>query len=153
MIFRIKFLKTIYKGLAKPILFRFDPEKVHDQAIKSGEFFGKNFLGKGFVNLWCKYKNKKLTQIIDGVEYSNPVGLAAGFDKNAKMLNILPEVGFGFVEIGSISAMPCEGNSKPRLWRLKKHKALRVNYGLSNDGAEIISKRIKTRIFKILLYR
>lgn len=75
--------------------------------------------------------------------FPNPVGLAAGFDKNARLMNILPAVGFGFAEFGSMTANASKGNPKPRLFRLPKDNALIVNYGLANDGVEIIAQRVE----------
>ncbi|MCX6713545.1 MAG: quinone-dependent dihydroorotate dehydrogenase, partial [Candidatus Vogelbacteria bacterium] len=73
----------------------------------------------------------------------NPIGLAAGFDKNAELIEIMPAVGFGFTEVGSVTGRACAGNPKPRLWRLPKSRSLIVYYGLKNDGAEEIAKRLK----------
>ena len=124
----------IYKILFKPVLFRIDPEKVHDLIIKIGLILNKlNYLlKKTFI-----YKNKKLEQEILGIEFKNPVGLAAGFDKNAQLVDLLPSLGFGFTEVGSITYKPCQGNPKPRLFRLPKEKSIIVNYGLLNKGLEI----------------
>ena len=69
--------------------------------------------------------------------------MAAGFDKNAELIKLMPSVGFGFEEIGSITGEKCEGNPKPRLWRLPKSKSLVVYYGLKNNGAEEISNRLR----------
>ena len=84
-----------------------------------------------------------------GIKFKNPIGLAAGFDKDAYLPGILPSVGFGFTEVGTITGKPCEGNPKPRLWRLKNSKSLVVYYGLKNDGCEEISKRLKNQKFSI----
>jgi dihydroorotate dehydrogenase len=89
-----------------------------------------------------------LKQEILDTKFKNPVGLAAGFDKNAKLMNILPSVGFGHEEIGSVTGEPCAGNTKPRLWRLPKSRAIVVYYGLMNDGCEVIVKKLKGRKFK-----
>jgi len=93
------------------------------------------------------YAHKSLEQEVLGIKFKNPIGLAAGFDKNAQLTAILPYVGFGFMEVGSITGEPCAGNPKPRLWRLPKSKALVVYYGLKNDGAEKISARLKKEKF------
>jgi len=87
-------------------------------------------------------------QTIGGIRFSNPIGLAAGFDKNAQLTRILPCVGFGFEEVGSITGEPCVGNPKPRLWRLPKSQGLVVYYGLKNDGCEAIAKRLRNEHFK-----
>ena len=90
-----------------------------------------------------------LEQNIFGMHFSNPIGLAAGFDKDALLTDILPSVGFGFEEIGSITGEPCQGNPKPRLWRLKRSRSLVVYYGLKNEGCEKVSARLHQKKFKI----
>jgi dihydroorotate dehydrogenase len=95
------------------------------------------------------YQDPILEQDVLGIHFSNPVGLAAGFDKNAELTNTIPSVGFGHMEVGSITAKPCTGNPKPRLWRLKKSQGLIVYYGLKNDGAEVIYNRLKDKKFSI----
>lgn len=94
-----------------------------------------------------RYQDPALEQTVAGLKFTNPVGLSAGFDKNAKLLKALPAVGFGFAEIGSITLEAYVGNPKPRLFRLPKSKGLVVYYGLMNQGVEKIVKRIK-RNFK-----
>ena len=86
---------------------------------------------------------------IRGIDFRNPVGLSGGFDKNGRLTDILPEVGFGFMEIGSITGDRCEGNPKPRMWRLKKSKSLLVHYGLNNRGARAIARRLQGKNFRI----
>jgi dihydroorotate dehydrogenase len=90
-----------------------------------------------------------LAQDVLGVHFKNPIGLSAGFDKNAELIDILPSVGFGFAEVGSITGEVCEGNAKPRLWRLPKSNGLVVYYGLKNDGCEIIAERLKGKKYQI----
>lgn len=142
-------IKIIYKGFFKPIFFTQDPEYVHDRITDFGVFLGKHRLTKWLTKKLFFYQNNRLEQNILGINFKNPVGLAAGFDKDAQLTEILPAVGFGFMEVGSITGEPCEGNPKPRLWRLPKSKATIVWYGLKNDGAEIISKRLKNLKFEI----
>lgn len=141
--------RFFYKAIFRRVFFRVDPEIIHDRFIKIGEFLGGNFLTRGLILLLFSYSNDKLLQTIAGIKFENPVGLAAGFDKDGKLTNILPSVGFGYAEIGSITGESCPGNSKPRLWRLPKSKSLIVNYGLKNEGCEKISKRLKNRDFTI----
>ncbi|MCS6789262.1 MAG: quinone-dependent dihydroorotate dehydrogenase, partial [Patescibacteria group bacterium] len=136
------FLKTIYQ-IIKKFLFLIDPEKIHDFTIKTLKQFSQyNWFNKA-INFIYNYENRILYQELNGILFKNPVGLAAGFDKNAELLNFWSNLGFGFVEVGSITGNSCLGNPRPRLWRLKKSKGLIVYYGLKNDGAEIISERIK----------
>lgn len=139
----------IYSNLFKRIFFMMDPEAVHDNITSCGVFLGKFQFTRELVKLLFYYSNKKLEQNISGIHFPNPVGLAAGFDKDAQLVDILPAVGFGFAEVGSVTGEPCGGNPKPRLWRLKKSRALVVNYGLKNKGCEEVSKRLGTKKFQI----
>ncbi len=139
----------MYKHIVKSIVFHIDPEKVHDNIIFFGKFLGSNFITRSITSIFFNYSNKKLEQNILGIKFKNPIGLAAGFDKNAYITKILPAVGFGYAEIGSITGEPCEGNKKPRLWRLKKSEGLIVYYGLKNDGCEKIAKKLKNKKFNI----
>lgn len=142
---RNKVTRFLYGNLLKPLFFKFDPETVHDRMIIAGGLLGTNSLSKKLTELLFSYSNKKLEQKILSIKFSNPVGLSAGFDKDARLLNILPSVGFGFAEIGTITGEACKGNAKPRLWRLKKSKSLVVNYGLKNEGCEEIAHRLKNK--------
>jgi dihydroorotate dehydrogenase subfamily 2 len=140
-------LAWFYKHVAKPFFFRQDPEKVHDRMTAVGEFLGRCSISKAITSRLFKYEDSSLEQTIRGIHFSNPIGLAAGFDKNAQLMDILPSVGFGFEEIGSITGELCEGNPKPRLWRLPESKGLVVNYGLKNDGCEAIALRLSNKKF------
>ena len=141
--------KFLYKGILKRILFRIDPEIIHDRMVKFGATLGKSKIMHHLVSFCFNYHNHNLTQTVNGITFKNPVGLSAGFDKNAELGDILPQVGFGFAEFGSITGRPCTGNPKPRLWRLKKSKGLVVYYGLKNDGCEKISERLTGKKFEI----
>ena len=132
----------LYKKVLKPIFFRFDPEKIHNDAVAIGKILGSNFLFRKTTTLFFGFSDKSLEQNIAGLDFKNPVGLAAGFDKNARIIGITPAVGFGFTEIGSITGEPCPGNPRPRLWRLPKSRSIIVNYGLNNDGAEAVAERL-----------
>lgn len=132
-----------YRKVLKPIFFKFDPENVHDRMSDFGKILGKFPISRFVTKKIFSYEDPILTQKILGIEFKNPIGLSAGFDKNAKLINILPEIGFGFMEIGSITYNPYEGNPRPRLIRLPKSKGLVVYYGLMNDGVKVITQRIK----------
>ena len=140
-----------YEKFVRPILFKIDPERIHDIALFWGGVFGKFWLTRKVIRSLYYYKNEKLNISVNGINFDNPVGLAAGFDKNAALMDILPEIGFGFEEIGSITGERCEGNPKPRIFRLPKDQALAVNYGLCNLGAEAISKKLSNRKFRFPL--
>jgi len=145
--FKNKFFDYTYAHILKPVFFRQDPEKVHDLMTWFGHQLGKYKITRGITGGLFNYQNPMLEQTVLGIKFKNPVGLAAGFDKDAQLTKILPAVGFGFEEIGSITGERCEGNPKPRLWRLPKSKSLIVYYGLKNDGAEAISKRLQGEKF------
>ena len=143
----IKFRNNIglitYKYIFKPIFFLCPPEFMHDRFVLVGRLLGSNSITRNITSLAFNYNNTSLNQTIKGIKFKNPIGLAAGFDKDANLIGIIPQVGFGFHEIGSITAKPYEGNKGTRLYRLKKSKALIVYYGLKNKGAKILAKQIK----------
>ncbi len=133
----------MYEKILKPILFKFDPENVHDLFVSYGEFAGKFATGRWKTALMYGYDGKDISKTVDGIRYRTPFLLSAGFDYNARLMNILPSISFGGEEIGSVTARPCAGNETPRLTRLPKSKSILVNKGLRNDGVEKIIERIK----------
>jgi dihydroorotate dehydrogenase len=141
------FIAKLYKAILKPIFFACDPEKVHDFMSAMGRLLGSNPLTRSLSRLFFGYSHPALEQTLLGMHFKNPLGLSAGFDKNARLTKILPTVGFGFEEVGSITGEPCKGNPKPRLWRHPSEEAIRVHYGLLNDGAEAIAQRLKKMHF------
>ena len=141
------FFHWSYGHILKPVFFRQDPETVHDRMVGVGKRLGEHKLTRKVTRSLFAYRDSMLEQTVLGIKFKNPIGLAAGFDKNAELLNVLPSVGFGFAEVGSITGYPCAGNDKPRLWRLPKSKSLVVYYGLKNDGAEAIAQRLQNRKF------
>jgi len=135
----------MYKLIVRPILFCFQPERAHHISFGMLHFF---FALPGFKSLMrtlYHHKSESMITTVAGVEFANPVGLAAGFDKNAEFLDILPAFGFGFIEIGTVTPLPQAGNDKPRLFRLVKDKALINRMGFNNDGADRIVERLKKR--------
>jgi len=140
-----------YKILAKPILFQIDPEKIHDQALMIGQWFSKKSWRQKFLAALFLYKNDSLKQTIVGLNFSNPIGLAAGFDKNGLIVKVMEPLGFGYTEVGSITGRPCAGNAKPRLWRFPKSKSIAVYYGLANQGANKVVERLNKEKIKIPL--
>ncbi|CAN5536837.1 quinone-dependent dihydroorotate dehydrogenase [soil metagenome] len=137
-------IKWLYKNALKPVLFKFDPELVHDVFVDLGEFCGKSGIGRALIFLMFGYKGRSFTKTVDGINYHSPVSLAAGFDYNGRLTQILSSMAFGGVEIGSVTARPCEGNKKPRLRRLIKSNGLVVNKGLKNEGVDKIINRLKS---------
>lgn len=133
----------IYRHVLKPIFFEFDPEFVHDHMTLSGRLLGSNSFTRNITRQMFFFEHPSLKQKIADLTFHNPIGLSAGFDKDANLVNILPDVGFGFMEVGTVTHKPYEGNQKPRLYRLKKSKALVVYYGLKNLGIVEIAKKLK----------
>lgn len=142
-------IKFLYKNIIRRIFFLMDAEKTHDFFIKTGKVLGSNFLTRGLTKFLFGYSNKTLQQEVLGIKFKNPIGLAAGFDKDAEIIEICPSTGFGYTEIGSITANSCKGNAKPRLWRLKKSQAIVVNYGLKNKGSKFLSNKLKNSKFSL----
>ncbi len=147
--YRNGIIHGLYRAILKPVFFRNDPEVVHDHLVRIGGKLGKSAIGRGLTADFFDYQDVRLSQHILGIDFKNPVGLSAGFDKNAELTDILPSVGFGFAEVGSITGERCEGNPKPRLWRLPKSKGLVVYYGLKNDGCEAIAQKLVDKTFSI----
>lgn len=100
----------LYKKIAKPVFFLFDTESVHISITSLGEVLGVIPLTRFLLRHWFSYKNTILSQKIKGILFSNPVGLSAGFDYEARLTQILPSIGFGFETIGTITNMPYGGN-------------------------------------------
>ncbi|MEK7651751.1 MAG: quinone-dependent dihydroorotate dehydrogenase [Patescibacteria group bacterium] len=138
----------IYRTILKRLFFQFDPEYVHDRMVNVGVFMGSFVLGRSVTKVMFGYSHPALEQIVAGLCFKNPIGLAAGFDKNGQLTQVLSSVGFGFEEIGSVTGEPCIGNSGQRLWRLENSQSLLVYYGLKNDGCEIISERLSKLRFE-----
>jgi dihydroorotate dehydrogenase len=132
-------------SLIRPFIFNLDPEKAHDLAIKSLKY---NFLPS---NLFSVNEEEMLSTQLFGKEISNPIGLAAGFDKSAEVYNEIFKIGFGFVEVGTVTPKQQLGNEKPRVFRLEKDQALINRLGFNNDGSEIVKRRIESNIPSSLL--
>lgn len=127
---------SIYK-IIRPIIFCLDAEKCHNLAIKFLKYFPK------FATLFCydkKYHN--LQNNIWNIDFDNPIGLAAGFDKNAEAVIALNKFGFGFIEVGTSTPKPQKGNPKPRIFRLKQDNAIINRLGFNNLGSDIFIKNI-----------
>jgi dihydroorotate dehydrogenase len=135
----------MYESLLKPIFFKFDPERIHDFFTAFGEELGKFSLTRAIVGFFCKYENPALRTRVLGIDFANPIGLGAGFDKDIRLADIMPSVGFGFMEVGAITHFPYEGNQGLRLVRLPEDQSLIVYYGLKNIGADAIEKKLRTR--------
>lgn len=141
----------MYKQLIQPLLFLLDAEKAHKFTVST--------LKTGFkipgIAAACKaaftVENSKLEREVFGLKFKNPVGLAAGFDKDAEMIDELSCFGFGFIEIGTLTPKPQNGNPKPRLFRLKKDEALINRMGFNNKGVKNAVQRLKKRRSQLII--
>jgi dihydroorotate dehydrogenase len=129
--------------LLKPALFNFDAEQVHDVAMRSLRFAAQQPALLDLIARVCAPKNPGLAVKLWNLEFPNPVGLAAGFDKNALALPAWAALGFGFVEVGSITALAQPGNEKPRLFRLPEDGAIINRMGFNNHGAKVVAARLE----------
>ncbi len=133
----------MYKSLLRPFLFLFPPETVHHMVVK---MLHAGFMIPGIKSLvkkTCKVQDPLLETELFGIRFPNRVGLAAGFDKKANIYNHLAAFGFGHIEIGTVNPLPQPGNPKPRLFRLKKDKALINRMGFNNPGVDVFVKNLK----------
>lgn len=125
----------------RPLLFRMSAERAHATSLWMGETVQRSALS--LVEPRYGYEDERLKQRLWGNTFPNPVGVAAGVDKNARLIPFWEAVGFGFVEVGSVTAQPASGNSKPRAFRLPEDRALINRMGLNNDGAEAVAERLE----------
>jgi len=126
----------MYKSIIRPILFQFDAEKVHHLSFSSIKLFSKiPFIPSVLRSIFC-VNDKKLERQLFGLTFKNPVGLAAGFDKDAKLYNELHNFGFGFIEIGTLTPKPQAGNPKKRLFRVKEDSGIINRMGFNNGGVD-----------------
>lgn len=130
--------------LIKPIFFQFDPEKVHYFVVKRLKWFHDRFpLGQTILRSSFDVKIKGLEREVFGIKFKNPVGLAAGFDKNGEYIEALSNIGFGFIEVGTVTPLPQPGNDKPRMFRLEADKALINRMGFNNKGVDTLAERLR----------
>src|SRR6476659_7815417 len=130
----------VYPDLVRPLLFRADPERAHDAAVRVAELASGSRLVCRAVA--ARAPDPRLAVEVAGMRFRTPLGLAAGFDKSARAVPLLAALGFGHVEVGSISAEPSTGNPRPRLFRIPQDRGIVVNYGLPNDGAIRVAERL-----------
>ena len=135
-------MNTLFRLLVKPIMFKFDPDKVHDVFVVAGELFGRFVLARKLFALFYDYRGPDISKVVDGVTYRTPVLLSAGFDSDGRLTQILPSLAFGGEEIGSITAHACAGNPLPRLRRLVRNKSIVVFKGLRNQGVDALIKKL-----------
>lgn len=133
----------MYKALIRPILFSFDPEKVHHFTFSLIKNLSKISGVSSIFRKMYAIEDKRLERELFGITFKNPVGLAAGFDKNAVLYNELAHFGFGFIEIGTVTPKAQEGNPKKRLFRLKDDKGIINRMGFNNNGLEAAISQLK----------
>lgn len=135
----------IYRTILKPILFKFPADDIHHLFLKTGRVLGDNHKSLKVLNYFFSYQNSTLKQEVSGIVFENPLGLAAGFDYDADLIDVLPSVGFGYHTIGTVTYLPYEGNPKPMLGRLPKSQSLLVNKGFKSNGIDFILKKISDK--------
>ena len=133
----------MYKLLVRPLLFSFDPEWVHYFTLNTLKFLNKIPFSSWLFRKIYSYQNSSLEKELFGIKFKNPVGLAAGFDKNGKYIKEMSNLGFGFIEIGTITPKPQPGNPKKRLFRVQNDLAIINRLGINNDGNILCAERLK----------
>lgn len=141
----------MYKLLVRSILFQFDPEKVHHFTFSLIKGLMRIPLIPQITRLIFRVENPKLHRGLLGLKFENPVGLAAGFDKNALLFDEFANYGFGFIEVGTVTPKPQPGNPKKRIFRLKADEALINRMGFNNDGVDVVVERLKKRKTNIII--
>lgn len=129
-------------SLLKPLLFQFDPEKVHYFVTRNLRRFNKFPGGATVSRATWDLKDRRLEKEVFGLKFINPVGLAAGFDKNGEVIAEMANLGFGFVEVGTVTPLPQPGNPKPRMFRLPPDEALINRMGFNNLGVDVVAARL-----------
>lgn len=128
---------NLYKEVIRPFLFLADPEKVHHLAMDSLALLGP------IIQRFAPPRDPRLERTVFGLRFPNPVGLAAGFDKNGVALPAWQGLGFGFAEIGTITARAQPGNPKPRIFRVQESRAIINRLGFNNDGCDLVASRLQ----------
>ncbi len=132
-----------YQHVFKPVAFRCDPEWVHNRVIQFGHRLSNWWLTRWLLAAVFRYQHPILEQRLNNITFVNPVGLAAGFDKDGRIHGLTSCIGFGFAEVGTVTAGAYEGNSGRRLLRLPKSKGIVVNYGLKSEGVQRVIQRLQ----------
>ena len=133
----------MYQKLIKPFLFRFDPEAVHYFTFSAIKLLSALPFASAIIRALYLVKDQRLEREVFGLKFPNPVGLAAGFDKNAVLFKELSNFGFGFIEIGTLTPKGQAGNPKKRLFRLQEDEAIINRMGFNNEGVDDAVKRLK----------
>ncbi len=141
----------MYKAVIRPFFFLFDPEKVHHWVFFWIRFFHKIPFVSGILSRVFSVNRPDLKKRVFGIEFPNPVGLAAGFDKNAIAIDALTNFGFGFIEIGTLTPKAQDGNPKKRIFRLIDDEAIINRMGFNNEGLEVAVQRLKKKKSNIII--
>jgi dihydroorotate dehydrogenase len=128
--------------LVRPLLFKMDPEEAHERTIHALKLVEDSAPAKSVLKMLYGLRDDRLEMSLWGITFPNPVGLAAGFDKNAEVYHALAALGFGFVEVGTITPIAQSGNPRPRLFRLPQHQAIINRMGFNNYGAYAASQNL-----------
>jgi len=142
---------SFYKSIIRKILFQFDPEQVHHFTFKLIKGMLKLPLAPQIVQSRFAINHPSLERDLFGLKFKNPVGLAAGFDKNALLFDEFSHYGFGFIEIGTVTPLPQPGNPKKRIFRLIEDEAIINRMGFNNDGADAIVERLKKKKTNVII--
>jgi len=135
----------MYQHILKPLLFLFPPEQAHSITIQLARLGFNTPVLSDILKDAYRFDSPGLRRRFMGLDFPNPVGLAAGFDKDGKYLDVISNLGFGFIEIGTVTPKPQAGNPRPRLFRLPQDKALINRMGFNNDGVESLARRLDKR--------
>ncbi|MBT1702813.1 quinone-dependent dihydroorotate dehydrogenase [Chryseosolibacter indicus] len=141
----------MYKALIRPLLFSIDAESVHHLVFNTLKAVGKVPGSGSILRSHFAFEDKRLEKKLFGITFKNRVGLAAGFDKDAKLIDELADLGFGFIEIGTLTPKAQPGNDKPRLFRLPEDQALVNRMGFNNGGVHEALERLKQRKSKVIV--
>mgnify|MGYP001627382006 CR=1 FL=1 len=138
-------------NIVKKVLFKYDPEKVHHKVMNWLTKAYNSGLGRKYLESNYSFQHPTLSKNIFGLNFKNPIGLAAGFDKDAKHIDELACLGFGFIEIGTLTPKPQDGNDKPRLFRFPEDDAIVNRMGFNNEGVDAAVDRLKKRKSNIIV--
>jgi dihydroorotate dehydrogenase len=142
---------SFYSFIVRPALFRTDPEIIHHRVFRWLKIIFRFPFVKNICSGIYSNKDKRLHRHLLGIDFPNPVGLAAGFDKDGKLFNELSSFGFGFIEVGTVTPLPQPGNDKPRMFRLPDDQAIINRMGFNNEGVRAMTARLKNRNGKIII--
>ena len=132
---------AIYQNITKPILFLFEPENAHKITLKLGQLASFSIVQKA-LQASFSLKDPRLNTSAFGITFNSPVGMAAGLDKDCIAVPLMSSLGFGFLELGGVTAQPQSGNPKPRVFRIPEHQAIINRLGLPSIGADKAAKNL-----------